>query len=506
MKRVNVVQRVRRKPNQQHRRAYRADSHRARHEQQHRRHDLRSDDRDRRGPQPALVIKSGRAQQLTHVLRERVDDRELRNRGEQKQRRQSKARYAKDPLLHALNPRLSCQRNHFLRCILHSIRNREVQTRLTNDALTLFNVCSFEPHNDRNLNPEIACRFNHTTRHHVAAHDAAEDIDQHCPDILIRKQNSKCSFNSFLRRAAANVEKVSRLPTREFDDVHRCHRESGAVHHARDVAVELDVVEIKFGRFDLERLFFVEVAQIEKLLVTKERVVVKVDLRVECDETAVFRQQKRIDLGERCVHLFVRGVKRLHELHRLTHERSRQAETESKFACLKRLKTDTRINRLFENFFRRGSSDFFDVHSACRRSHEHLAPTRAIEHDAEIELFINRQPFLDQQHAHFSSFRTRLMSDEFHAQHLPRNLARFVSTARQLDATAFTAAARVYLRFHHHDLTAEFFRRLISLFGRACHNCTRHWNTVLSQQFFTLVLMNLHATASDNLNLWNARV
>src|SRR6185369_3994111 len=93
MKPVNVIKRVRRKTNQQHRRKERANSHRARHDQQYRRYDLRRYDDNRCGPRPALVIESRRAQQLTHVLDERVDDRELRNRSEQKQRRQSIATY-----------------------------------------------------------------------------------------------------------------------------------------------------------------------------------------------------------------------------------------------------------------------------------------------------------------------------------------------------------------------------------------------------------------------------
>src|SRR6185369_1724497 len=151
VKPVNVIKRVRRKTNQQHRRKERANSHRARHDQQHRRYDLRRYDDNRCGPRPALVIESRRAQQLTHVLDERVDDRELRNRSEQKQRRQSIATYTHDPFLHPCNPWLSCQANHFLRRVLHSIRNREVQTRLTNDALTFFNVRSLEPHDHWNL-------------------------------------------------------------------------------------------------------------------------------------------------------------------------------------------------------------------------------------------------------------------------------------------------------------------------------------------------------------------
>ena len=92
-----------------------------------------------------------------------------------------------------------------------------------------------------------------------------------------------------------------------------------------------------------------------------------------------------------------------------------------------------------------------------------------------------------------------LMCDEVHAQHLRSNLARFVGTARQLHAAAFAAAARVNLRFHHHYFAAQFLRSVIRLLRRARHNATRHRHAILSQKFFSLILMNLHATASNRI-------
>ena len=44
------------------------------------------------------------------------------------------------------------------------------------------------------------------------------------------------------RGTAADVEKVSRRPSVQLDDVHRGHREAGAVHHAPNVTVQRDVV------------------------------------------------------------------------------------------------------------------------------------------------------------------------------------------------------------------------------------------------------------------------
>ena len=92
-------------------------------------------------------------------------------------------------------------------------------------------------------------------------------------------------------RAAAGV----------LDDVHGGHGEAGAVDHAGDGAVELDVVEAELGGFDFERIFFVEIAQFAKILVAEERVVVEGHLGVERDELAVAGEDEGIDFEQRGV-------------------------------------------------------------------------------------------------------------------------------------------------------------------------------------------------------------
>jgi hypothetical protein len=90
------------------------------------------------------------------------------------------------------------------------------------------------------------------------------------PKMLIRMPFTFLSdiriLNAFrdllLVGAAADVEEVGRLAARQLDDVHRRHRQAGAVDHAADVAIELDVVERELRRLDLERVLFAEVAQL----------------------------------------------------------------------------------------------------------------------------------------------------------------------------------------------------------------------------------------------------
>src|SRR2546423_104208 len=193
---------------------------------------------------------------------------------------------------------LARERDDLLGGVLHPFGDGEVQARLAQDALALLDVRAFEADDDGDLNAYLSSGLDHAARNHVAADDAAEDVYEDGAHVLIGQKNSEGRFDSLLRSAAANVEEVRRLAARELDDVHRRHRQPSAVDHARDVAVELDVVEVELRRLYLKRLLFVEVAQRVEVRMTEQGVVVEVDLRVEREQASVLRQKKRIDLHE----------------------------------------------------------------------------------------------------------------------------------------------------------------------------------------------------------------
>jgi hypothetical protein len=126
--------------------------------------------------------------------------------------------------------------------------------------------------------PSSFHRRNHACREHVAAQDAAEDVDEDGLDVLVGHQDAERVLDLLRAGAAADVEEVRRLASRQLDDVHRRHREAGAVDHAADVAVEADVVQRELRRLDFERILFRQVAELAQVGVTVERVVVEGDL------------------------------------------------------------------------------------------------------------------------------------------------------------------------------------------------------------------------------------
>ena len=81
-----------------------------------------------------------------------------------------------------------------------------------------------------------------------------------------------------------DVEEVRGRPAVELEDVHGGHRETGAVHHAADVAVEGDVVE-PVAR-PVEPAFVLALAQILDVAVAEQGVVVDAHLRIEGEQRA----------------------------------------------------------------------------------------------------------------------------------------------------------------------------------------------------------------------------
>ena len=108
----------------------------------------------------------------------------------------------------------------------HGVGGGEVEAAVAQHLLALFDVGAFHPNDDGHRHAEIAHRGNHPFGEHVAAQDAAEDVDEHRLDALVRHQDAERVLDLFGVGAAADVEEVRRLAARQLDDVHRRHRQA----------------------------------------------------------------------------------------------------------------------------------------------------------------------------------------------------------------------------------------------------------------------------------------
>src|SRR5687767_4585149 len=164
------------------------------------------------------------------------------------------------------------------------------------DVLALLDVGAFQANDQRHLQMDLAGRRDDPFGDDVAAHDAAEDVDQYAFDRRVEQDDLERRGDLLLRRAAADVAEVGGGAAVQLDDVHSRHRQAGAVDHAADVAIQFDVGEVVFRRLDLRRLLFGEVAQLLQIRVAEFGVVVEADLGVEHQQLAVFGHRQRVDL------------------------------------------------------------------------------------------------------------------------------------------------------------------------------------------------------------------
>src|SRR5262249_1711243 len=90
-------------------------------------------------------------------------------------------------------------------------------------------------------------------------------------------------------------------------------------------------------------------------------------------------------------------------------------------------------------------------------------------------------------------FRTGLVRDERHAEHVRRDLLRVLRRSRELDAAALAAAARMNLRLHDDDRSAETPRDVGGLRRAEPDLAARHRHAMLRENRFRLVLVDFHS-------------
>ena len=143
--------------------------------------------------------------------------------------------------------------------------------------------------------------------------------------------------------------------------------------------------------------------------------------------------------------------------------------------------------------------DLFDFHAAGLRGHEDHLRTRAVEHNAQIQLAGDSRAGFNQQPLHSLPGGAGLVRHQLHAENLLRVLFRFAPRLCQLHAAALAATPGVDLRLHHHDPmpgAEELLRRGVCLLKGGRHLPVRDRHTVAAQNLFRLVLVNLHEAPS----------
>jgi hypothetical protein len=107
----------------------------------------------------------------------------------------------------------------------------------------LFHVRALQTTDDWGTQVHLLHHVDQSLRDRVTADDAAENVDKDCRYFGVAGDQVKGGPDGFGRGTATDVEEICWRATIQFDDVHRCHGQAGAIYEAANVAVQFDEVQ-----------------------------------------------------------------------------------------------------------------------------------------------------------------------------------------------------------------------------------------------------------------------
>ena len=383
-------------------------------------------------------------------------------------------------------------RDHLRRGVAEVVRRDQVDPGARQDRLALLHIGAFEADNKRQFERDLPRGGDDALGDHVAAHDAAEDVDQDAAHVGVREDDFEGLGHPLAGGAAADIEEVGGLRAVQLDDVHGRHGESRAVDHAADVAVELDVAQLVLGCRALRRVLLVRIAQRGDLAAPVERVVVDAHLGVEGDERALSDLDQGVDLDQACIGAEDGVVDRAPELAHRLRRLAGKAEAEGEAAGVVGLEAARRIDRHGHDGLRGLGCDRLDLDAAFARGDEGDAPAFAVHHGAEIVLVGDVGAFLQVDAAHLAACGSRLVGDEHLAEHRARRRDRLVAARADLHAARLAAPAGVDLRLDHPDRAAELVDRSLDTLRREHGHAARHRHAERRQHLLGLIFVEVH--------------
>src|SRR6056297_203925 len=392
----------------------------------------------------------------------------------------------------------------FLGAILEVVGGDDVEAGGVDDLLALFDVGAFEADNQRHFEAHFLDRGDDALGDHIAAHDAAEDVDQYAFDVVVGGDDLEGFGDFFLGGTAAHVEEVGRFGTVKLDDVHGSHGKARAVHHAADFTVQSDIVEVVFRGLKLFGVFFGGVAQLGDVGVAVDRVAVKAHLGVEAFEIALVGDNEGVDLEHLHVLFEEQFIERAHQFDALFDLRAGEAEVEGDAATVERLIAGGRIDREAEDFLGRFFGHFFDVHAAFGGAYEGHAAGLTVDQKGEVKLGFDAGAVFDVDAVDLFARRTSLLGHEGAAQHALGFVGGLFDGFGEAHAACFTgagffegafaAAPGVDLCLDHPKGAVEFTCGCFGFFGAEDDAAIRHRGAVGAKKRLRLILMDVHET------------
>jgi hypothetical protein len=141
--------------------------------------------------------------------------------------------------------------------------------------------------------------------------------------------------------------------------------------------------------------------------------------------------------------------------------------------------------------------DLLDFDAAFLTRHDHGFLRGSIEHDSEIQLTRDLEALFDEHALDHTAFGPGLIRYEAHAEHLRRGVADLGWALHDLDAATLASAAGMNLRLHDSDAATQPLRNRARVVRIECDLATRDGHSILLEDLFALIFVNLHADAES---------
>ncbi|MNI27536.1 hypothetical protein D3C73_812740 [compost metagenome] len=219
---------------------------------------------------------------------------------------------------------------------------------------------------------------------------------------------------------------------------------------------------------------------------------VEVELGVQGDDVALAVAVQRVDFNQRRVGVHVALIQLLEHVHGLGGGVGGQADRVGDLGGLLGGQAGQRVDVFGDDLLGSGVSHFLDVHAAFAGGDEGDLLRGAVSDQRHVVFLLNVGAVFDVQATNLLAFRAGLVRDQLHAQDFRGQLAHVVQRARQLDATALAAAARVNLCLDDPHRSTQLFSGSHGLVDGKSGDPARHRDAKLLQQFLALILVDFH--------------
>ncbi len=205
-----------------------------------------------------------------------------------------------------------------------------------------------------------------------------------------------------------------------------------------------------------------------------QRVVVEVELGVECDQIAALRNDERVDLDQRSVLFDEEPHQRLEKRIEFRDPIHVETETESDLAHLIGGEPDIGIDGDREDLLRASLGNLFDLHPALGGRDDRQLLCGSIQDHRQVEFRLDLRTRFDVDLADDLALGTRLMRAQGHAEDLTREVLGLIRGFGELDAARLAAPTRVNLCFHDDDVARQTAGGVLCLGGRRRQRARRN--------------------------------